>query len=499
MKSKLLLTLVSAILFGTIAARAASAQDYIVKVGEIVKLEIPASGRSILNRSTYKSGKWDVNALDLELLSYSWDYAYVRGKRATPLSVVQLTVTHNHDGIFGDKYYAAFHVRVLSDEPTGIAISDSSIDLIVNEECTLSATISGGPGTCSRYSEDPNVASITATGNTACVRGKTPGITYIVVSTAGGKYTARCRISVMSPQPASVSVLPTSLTMTVDETASLQALVTPTNASTTLNWQSSNSTVASVTQSGKVTARSAGTTTITVSTSNSKTAACVVTVIASQQSDPEPEAEQDSCSWEGNYKVRSVVQKLGVTGYAYPTEYEMTIKKIDDDYYVTSIIGMNADFSIYHGLLLQPEDDGTATIVLDNNDMLFGRISSSQHMSELFLLSASPTYQWINRGTVKLARQSDGSITLSEFSVFAYGAETGYEPMLDANYSNSRAVSVTAPISVVSDDASAIAIQVYDLHGTCLYNGHAENLPLLPSGLYLIRQAGILRKVLLHN
>ena len=71
------------------------------------------------------------------------------------------------------------------------------------------------------------------------------------------------------------------LTMKVGEKVTLKATLTPSSATNALTWSSSDSTIASVTQDGLVTALKAGAgpATITVAVSNSdKAASCEVTV-----------------------------------------------------------------------------------------------------------------------------------------------------------------------------------------------------------------------------
>ena len=74
----------------------------------------------------------------------------------------------------------------------------------------------------------------------------------------------------------------TSMTLTVGETQTLTATVAPDNAQDkSVTWSSSDATVATVDQDGKVTAVKAGTATITVTTTDGgKTATCAVTVQA---------------------------------------------------------------------------------------------------------------------------------------------------------------------------------------------------------------------------
>ena len=76
---------------------------------------------------------------------------------------------------------------------------------------------------------------------------------------------------------ASVSLDRNALTLNPGGTAQLAATVTPNNATETVVWTSSNEAVATVDQSGNVTAVGVGTATITVTTGG-KTATCTVTV-----------------------------------------------------------------------------------------------------------------------------------------------------------------------------------------------------------------------------
>lgn len=76
----------------------------------------------------------------------------------------------------------------------------------------------------------------------------------------------------------SVKLNRSTLTLGVGEKYGLIKTVSPSNANQSCTWSSSNSSVASVDSSGKVTAKKSGTANITVKTSNGKTATCKVTV-----------------------------------------------------------------------------------------------------------------------------------------------------------------------------------------------------------------------------
>ena len=93
------------------------------------------------------------------------------------------------------------------------------------------------------------------------------------------------RLIVTDEKPiVSVSLNKTTLTLSKGTSEVLQATINPndTTDSKTIKWTSSNNSVATVDQSGKITAVNTGKTTITATTSNGKTASCVVSVSSSK-------------------------------------------------------------------------------------------------------------------------------------------------------------------------------------------------------------------------
>ena len=92
-------------------------------------------------------------------------------------------------------------------------------------------------------------------------------------------YTAQCSVGV-STSIISLSVSLTSKTLNIGETVQLTGTKNPTSASEGTQWTSSNTSVATVSGSGLVTAKATGTATITFKNSAStKSASCTITVI----------------------------------------------------------------------------------------------------------------------------------------------------------------------------------------------------------------------------
>ncbi|MDD6483610.1 MAG: stalk domain-containing protein [Clostridiales bacterium] len=171
---------------------------------------------------------------------------------------------------------------------TGYEWSSNSVDIEVGESKSIklyAVYSDGSKDDVTRdsrlSSRDTGVAVISGT----TVTGISPGTTYIQSNTA-------VSASAKSPKPitvtvkakeasvSSVSLYPQRLTMKPGDSETLEAEVMPQNAvNKECTFQSSNSSVASVSSKGVVTAKSAGTASITVTTKDGGyTAVCEVTV-----------------------------------------------------------------------------------------------------------------------------------------------------------------------------------------------------------------------------
>lgn len=106
----------------------------------------------------------------------------------------------------------------------------------------------------------------------------------ILFTTAVMVLFAACK-SEEDPSVTDITLNRINLVLKVDETATLLAILTPSEAKANVAWSSSNQAVATVDNSGKVTGVAAGTTKITA-TVNSLTATCDVTVETDGNYDP---------------------------------------------------------------------------------------------------------------------------------------------------------------------------------------------------------------------
>lgn len=167
---------------------------------------------------------------------------------------------------------------------TGITLDKTSSKMTVGDTMTLTATVLPSNATNKDViwsSSNSNVASVSSSG---IVTAKSVGSATITAKTADGNKTATCTIIVKTDiiLVTGISLNKTSATLFVGDEETLIATITPADATNkVVSWSSSDTSVATVSSTGVVTANSAGTATITVTTADgNKTATCEITVNA---------------------------------------------------------------------------------------------------------------------------------------------------------------------------------------------------------------------------
>ena len=144
---------------------------------------------------------------------------------------------------------------------TDVEISSSSIKVYETKSKTLKATVlpaEASNKSVTWKSSDTKIAKVDSKGK---VTGVKPGTAYISATTANGKYTAKCKVTVLKVTYSEKIMLDKS-NLTLDDGKSyyLEATVFPENTTTkTLVWSSSNTKVAKVDEYGEVTAVNPGT------------------------------------------------------------------------------------------------------------------------------------------------------------------------------------------------------------------------------------------------
>lgn len=161
---------------------------------------------------------------------------------------------------------------------SGVKLSASNLKLAVGgEPSTLTAAVEPDNATSKNLSwssSDPTVATV-ADGVVTPVKA---GAATITVTTEDGEHSATCKVTVIQPATG-ITLDKQKVVLVGAATEQLKAAVVPAEANQTIVWKSSNESVATVDQTGKVAAVSKGAATITVSTEDGTYSQdCAVTV-----------------------------------------------------------------------------------------------------------------------------------------------------------------------------------------------------------------------------
>jgi len=165
---------------------------------------------------------------------------------------------------------------------TGVAVAPATLSVAIGSTSQLTATCSPSTATNKNVTWTSSNNSIATVSSAGIVTGVTTGNVAITATTTDGAKTSSANVAVVVPV-SGVSLNPTNVSLNIGGTATLQAVVSPANATNkNVQWNSSNTTIATV-SNGIITAASAGTAIITVTTADgNKTATATINVGASQ-------------------------------------------------------------------------------------------------------------------------------------------------------------------------------------------------------------------------
>lgn len=218
-----------------------------------------------------------VENADISWTSDNTGVATVSSGKVTGVAAGTATITAKVTTADGDK--TATCTVTVTAAVTGVTLDKSTLSLTVGETEKLTEKVSPDNATnkdVTWSTSDAGVAEVSG-GN---VTAKGVGTATITVTTADGNKTATCTVTVTAATVSveSVTLDKSTLELEVEGTATLTATVKPDNATDkTVTWTSSDATVATVDNTGKVTAVKKGTATITAKVGD-KSATCTVNV-----------------------------------------------------------------------------------------------------------------------------------------------------------------------------------------------------------------------------
>ena len=206
-------------------------------------------------------------------------------------------------------------------------------------------------------SDNTSIATVNSNGE---VKGVNKGVTTIFATTENGKTTS-CEVNVITIEATSIS-LPVSQTLKVGETVTLTYNMSPSNATNSVTWKSTDTSIATVSSSGMVTGKAEGSTSITVTTDNGKSASCKV-FVESKPIDPTKITLPTSCNIEVGYstKIRYTLEPGNATTTITWKSSDTSIATVSSDGIVKGIKqgsakitattdnGLSADIWVYIG------------------------------------------------------------------------------------------------------------------------------------------------------
>ena len=243
-----------------------------------------------------------------------------------------------------------YHEASVGNTAIRITLNHTSLDLAEGDTRTLRATIwpeTSNSSTITWSSSNTSVATVNSSGKVTAVSGGTATITAVC-----GSAVATCSVRVVG-----FSIDKTTMTLLTGSTGTITATVYP---AIPLVWTSSNPGVATVDNSGVVTAVAAGFTTITVKTEDGNYQAyCSVTVISPHYS-VDLQAASASYGWtasnvnpdtntyysyqSNNYNVSSSTATMSITVVGY-TEFTIRYRSDAETSYDYMIVTTNSTWN----------------------------------------------------------------------------------------------------------------------------------------------------------
>lgn len=331
----------------------------------------------------------------------------------------------------------------LEDNEPSISIT-SNLSLEIGEIANVNAVINNGSGTIVYSSSNSSVASVDSLGN---VNAKAVGNATITAKTTidGVSYSATCQVNVRQPVVLEeLTMNLTSLTLDKNKTYQLSVTAIPSDASTNVNWASSNPDIASVSSDGLVKGLSIGSTIITATSVKypSISASCTVDVIQPILPSGYVKVEENLSDWSGNYLIvyensskgwvfdaskgdatnnyHEVSINNNVINYEDGEPYNFIIESVSGGYVIKSDVNNAIASSSPNDLkFVSPSD--TSAIMSISFQTNFIKITSNDKESVLRFNSASDqnrfrfykSSSWESQQPIQLYKASDSSQELS--------------------------------------------------------------------------------------
>ena len=306
--------------------------------------------------STFSVGT--VAAGEIKTVTYSVPAAYLKIENSYCVNKFELDVTTDSEELsVANNTYDVVYAPIAVES---ISLNTSTLSLEYGQTAQLVATVY--PSNAFNkgvhfVSDSTDVATVDDNGNIITVGNGTAIITAI---TDDGDYIAQCQVTV-SVKVKGVDLDPKDITINVGNTIALKANINPDVASDkTVEWTSSDTSVATVDKDGVVRGVKTGNTTITAKTNDGGfEASCTVNVINAvkgitvsdtrialypnktkqlKASVTPADADNPNVVWESNDEEVATVSETGLVTAKMPGTATITVKSVDGEYKATCTV-----------------------------------------------------------------------------------------------------------------------------------------------------------------
>ena len=172
--------------------------------------------------------------------------------------------------------YCIFNIR---SAVSGVSLDEHVVELYTGGTKRLSYTVLPTSATNKNVHWTSFNTSIVTVDDTGMLVAKGPGTTQVMVMTEESSYYDLCTVTVKQ-EATGVKMTYTNISLNVGQFFDMKVTVTPANSTeSSLIWESLNPSIATVSTTGRITARASGTTTVMVKTQNGVTSFCTVTIL----------------------------------------------------------------------------------------------------------------------------------------------------------------------------------------------------------------------------
>ena len=248
---------------------AAKAGEATVQVGSTTTISLATTYQNTLRQSTGISARWSTSSSNVSITSQTNTSCTIKGVTAGTAQV-NYYCSYYIDGYYRTMdFYYTVTISSSSSGSSSLTISPSSVTLYEGETYSVTAYQPGYVGGVYFTSSNSSIASVSTSSNSGyytygTVTAVSEGTTYIYAKSASGSSSTACTVTVKSNVVKPTSIyLPGSKSIEEGEYAYITATVSPSNATYSLTWTSSNTNVATVNSSGRVYGKSPGTARIT--------------------------------------------------------------------------------------------------------------------------------------------------------------------------------------------------------------------------------------------